>query len=158
MFRRILAAAGAALALFHVWLFAGQAVQGELADPARLIRWAVACALLGALYGLYRSGVPLLRGRKAIAIWLLAALLHAPAIGARVSALEIPAVPEAAASLAPLATLAAAALAVFLLLWIARVPRGAFLPRHRDATHTRRTDAGSPGAYHPLCPRPPPYA
>jgi hypothetical protein len=156
MFRRILAAAAAALALFHVWLFAGQALQGELADPARLARWLFALLLLAALAAFYRAGVPLLRGRKAVAIWLLAALLHGPAIGERLDTLGTPSIPEAVSALAGLGTAAAGALGLLLILWLARAPRAAAL--RLPLTVVIRAAAGplAPGAHVPFAPRPPP--
>jgi hypothetical protein len=155
MFRRILAAAAAALALFHVWLFAGQALQGELSDPARLGRWLVAALLLAALVSLRRAGVPLLRGRKAIGIWLLAALLHGPAVGERLDALGTPSIPEAVSALSVIGA-AAGALGLLLVLWIARPPRriGGAIRRasraHRIAGPLRL------GTLPAFAPRPPP--
>ena len=37
--RKILAGLGALLALFHVWLFAGQIWSGRLSEPGLLVRW-----------------------------------------------------------------------------------------------------------------------
>ena len=157
MFRKIAATLAAALALFHVWLFAGQALQGELADPARLVRWLIAGALLAALVALHRAGAPLVRGRRAVTIWLLAALLHGPALGQRLEALERPAVPEAAAaSLAPLAAFAAAALGVILLLSIARASRRDVRAPYRETRPAALVGAIAGGAYHAFSPRPPP--
>lgn len=156
MFRRILAAAAAALALFHVWLFAGQALQGELADPARLARWIFALVLLAALAAFYRAGVPLLRGRKAVAIWLLAALLHGPAIGERLDALGTPSIPEAVSALAGLGAAAAGALGVLLIVWLAREPRAT--PARFPLTAVIRAAFAplAPGAHAAFAPRPPP--
>ena len=156
MFRRILAAAAAALALFHVWLFAGQALQGELADPARLARWLFALLLLAALAACYRAGVPLLRGRRAVAIWLLAALLHGPAIGERLDGLGTPSIPEAVSALASLGAAAAGALGILLLLWIARAPRAASAPVHLLAIVRAAFGPLAPDAHAAFAPRPPP--
>src|SRR5687768_10280042 len=101
MLRRMLAAVAAALVLFHVWLFAGQALAGELASPERLLRWLVAAGLLAVLTALHRRGFSLVRGRAAVGVWLLAALLHGPAIGARLEAVEMPAIPGVAEVLVP---------------------------------------------------------
>lgn len=156
MFRRILAAAAAALALFHVWLFAGQALQGELADPARLARWFFALLLLAALAAFYRAGVPLLGGRKAVAIWLLAALLHGPAIGERLDALGTPSIPEAVSALAGLGAAAAGALGLLLLLWIARAPRRVAAAVPLVAGAPRAAGPLPPGTHLAFAPRPPP--
>jgi len=72
-------AAGVTLALFHGWLLVDQLVDGRLAEPALLLRWVFAACLTGGLVALFRGGAPLLWGRKAIALWLLAAMLHGPA-------------------------------------------------------------------------------
>lgn len=156
MFRRMIAAAAAALALFHVWLFAGQALQGDLADPAKLARWLAAGLLLAALAGLYRAGVPLVRGRKAVAIWLLAALLHGPAIGERLDALDTPSIPEAVSTLAGLGAAAAGALGLLLLLWIARAPRTAQALDGRAAVIRAASGPLAPGTHTAFAPRPPP--
>ena len=156
MFRRILAAAAAALALFHVWLFAGQALQGELADPARLARWLFAGLLLAAIAALYRAGVPLLRGRRAVAVWLLAALLHGPAIGERLEALGTPSIPEAVSALTGLGAVAAGALGILLLLWLARAPRAAAARFPLTAVIRAAFGPLAPDAHTAFAPRPPP--
>ena len=68
--------AGATLVLFHVALFVGQAGAGRLVEPALAVKWSVSVLLCLALVALRRAGVPLLRGRRALAVWLLAGLLH----------------------------------------------------------------------------------
>ena len=77
--RASLAVAGAALIGFHGWLFAAQAAAGRLEDPWLVFRWIAAAALVAALVAVRRGGESIL-GRKSIAIWVLAALLHGPAI------------------------------------------------------------------------------
>lgn len=79
MIRASLALAGAALIGFHGWLFAGQVAAGRFEDPWLVLRWIAAAALIAALAGVRRGGASIL-GRKSIAIWVLAALLHGPAI------------------------------------------------------------------------------
>jgi len=81
MFRKALAVFGAALGLFHLWLLVSQVADGRLADPAALVRWAVAAGLVWGLIAIRRQGA-----RKTVSIWLLAALLHAPAVAERVDA------------------------------------------------------------------------
>ena len=141
MLRRLLSGAGLALGLFHVWLFARQASAGTL-TPETAAKWAAAVALVAALGALYRQGVPLLRGRKAVAIWVLAALLLAPAI------------PEAAITL--LVSAAAPLAGLLLLLWIARasapIPAFQYVAAASvdpSAVIGRRTTLA-------FCPRPPP--
>jgi hypothetical protein len=113
--------AGGLLIGFHVWLFAGQAVDGRLADPWLIGRWAAAALIGAALVALRRSGAGWL-DRKSISIWLLAALLHAPAASAGHSFADLSGLPETAATLAvQTAGLAAAAL---LTAWLAAALRG----------------------------------
>lgn len=157
MFRRLLSGAAFALGLFHAWIFARQAAAGSL-TPETLLKWLAAAGLLAALVALRQQGVPLFRGRKAVAIWVLAALLHAPAIGERLEALETPAIPEAAITLSQLLSSAAALAGVLLLLWIAR-PRAAALPQVRTAARAIVPSAiRAARATLAFSPRPPPFA
>ena len=112
MARRVLSGATGALGLFHLWLFARQAWTGELGSPETVFKWIAAAALVAALAVLRRNGVPLARGRKAVAIWTLVALLHAPAVGDRLATFDTPALTQVVAALAPLA-------GALLLLWVA---------------------------------------
>ncbi|MEI6243789.1 MAG: hypothetical protein WCQ64_01980 [Acidobacteriota bacterium] len=81
---------------FHVWLLATQWQAGRLSDPGLLIRWAAALALVLSLRALYKSGASAF-SRKSIVIWLLAALLHGPAIASRAGViLNFNALPESA--------------------------------------------------------------
>jgi hypothetical protein len=115
MFRRIAAALGGLLVLFHLWLFGSQLWQGQLAELGPVLRWVMAAGLTAALAGLYRSGGSVVRGRRAVAIWLLAALLHAPAIAGDAQAPPAPAVAEAVTVLVQI-TAASAALGLGLAL------------------------------------------
>ncbi len=89
-----LAIGAVALAGFHGWVFAAQAAAGRLDDPWVILRWIVGTAIVVALAALRRRGESMW-GRKAIAIWGLAALLHAPSV-AKNSALELASLPERA--------------------------------------------------------------
>jgi hypothetical protein len=100
----------AALLASHGWLLAAQWQSGRLADPGVLLRWAAAIIVAAALTWVYRSGATLL-SRKSVVIWLLAALLHAPAVASRIGA-DLTALPEAAAQTAA-AAVAAATVMVF---------------------------------------------
>ena len=82
LIRTTVALAGAALALFHGWLFAAQAAAGRLDDPWLIFRWAAAVALVGALIAVRRGGDSIW-GRKGVAIWVMAALLHGPAVAGK---------------------------------------------------------------------------
>ena len=79
MIKPSLAVAGAALIAFHGWLFAGQLAAGRLDDPWLVFRWIAAALLIGGLVAVRRRE-PSTFGRKSVAIWVLAALLHGPAI------------------------------------------------------------------------------
>lgn len=94
--RRIPVVAGGALAVFHGWLFVSQAAAGRLDDPWVVFRWIAAAALVVAMVAVRRR-VGSLLGRKSIAIWLLAALLHGPAI-ADTDGIRSFAIPETAAT------------------------------------------------------------
>lgn len=94
MVLRPLTIVAAALAAFHVWIFFDQLWTGAIADPGLVLRWLGAAALVGGLLFLRRQGESLLRSRKAVAIWVLAALLHGPALANRFEAPGAPAIPE----------------------------------------------------------------
>jgi hypothetical protein len=157
MIRRALLAAGALLALFHVWLFADQLWDGRLADPAVLLRWIAAAALVVALVVLYRQGISIVHGRKAVAIWLLAALLHGPAVARSIEGIGEPALPTFVAALGQLAAASAVAGLALALAWL----RG----RRRDVVASRgvripavrvRAGQSSTYAFSRFSPRPPP--
>jgi hypothetical protein len=78
VFRRAVSAAVAFLVLFHVWLLAGQVWDGRAFELAAAARWLIAAGLVAALVALRRAGQPVFAGRRAAAVWLVAALLHAP--------------------------------------------------------------------------------
>ena len=109
--------AGAVLVGFHAWLFVSQWADGRLqTDPALLLRWAAALGLAAALIWLGREGTSLV-SRQAIVIWLLAALLHGPAVSAKSTDLQT--LPETAASLLIQTTAAAGVFGVALwALWL----------------------------------------
>lgn len=111
--RQALGLLGGALAAFHGWLFATQAASGQLDDPWLIFRWIAAACLVGAVAAVRRSGGSVW-GRKGIAIWVLAALLHGPAISNDVGVGSI-ALPETVAT-SVLQLLTSAALSVGLLL------------------------------------------
>jgi hypothetical protein len=99
MIRRSVTLVGAALAAFHVWLFAGQLWSGALADPGLIVRWLVAAGLIAGLVAIRRQGESVLLSRKSIAIWVLAALLHGPALAARIDSAAAP-IPDVVVTMA----------------------------------------------------------
>lgn len=103
MVRKSLTLAAVLLAAFHVWLFADQAWAGELVDLSIVSRWVIAAGLVAALLHLHRRGVSLMHGRQPVAVWLLAALLHGPAL-ARDLDVVTPSLPEIAATVAQAVT------------------------------------------------------
>ncbi len=89
--------AGAGLIGLHAWILASQWSAGRLStDPALILRWAAALVLAAALIWLGREGTSLV-SRRAVVVWLLAALLHGPAVASHGGDLQT--LPETAASL-----------------------------------------------------------
>lgn len=118
----------ALLISFHVWLLATQWQAGRLTDPSLLIRWAAALALVLSLRALYKSGASAF-SRKSVVIWLLAVLLHGPAVASRAGVIvNFNALPESAITV----VLQTAAVAGALTLTVALF--AAFLRRRLPAT------------------------
>jgi hypothetical protein len=152
MFRRALSVAVALLVLFHFWLFAGQLWDGRALEPATALRWLVAGGLVAALAGLRRAGEPIVFGRRAAAIWLLAALLHAPKALDRVQDLQPDVWTEVAAAGLGAAALGLAVLAVLAAGLALRRRRPAFaILAVRPLSH-----GTSPGVALACAARPPP--
>ena len=159
MVRKTLTLFGALLALFHIWLFAGQVWQGELVDLALVSRWLIAVGLVAALVSLKRRGASMFWGKRAVAIWLLAALLHGPAL-ARDFDVTTPALPEVTATLVKTGTTLAglAGLGLLGLLVLAGGRRRASLAFRRLHTILTFVCGGplSVDTYLAFAPRPPP--
>ena len=115
MFRRLAAAMGGLLVLFHLWLFGSQLLDGRLMELGPMLRWLMAAGLVAALASLHRRGVSLFKGRRAISIWLLAALLHGPAMTGAGSTYESPALAEVVTTLVQIAASVALGLGLALL-------------------------------------------
>ncbi|MEP6782751.1 MAG: hypothetical protein ABI983_03715 [Acidobacteriota bacterium] len=77
--RTLAVASGAALALFHGCVFVVQAAEGRLEDPWLLVQWLLAAGLVAALAAI-RRGRGGIWNRQALAVWVLAALLHGPSV------------------------------------------------------------------------------
>lgn len=156
LIRTTVALAAAALALFHGWLFAAQAAAGRLDDPWLIFRWAAAVALVGALIAVRRGGDSIW-GRKGVAIWVLAALLHGPAVAGKYEVTDF-ALPETVAtSVLQLLASGAFAIGVWLLAGLLVKRRRASLPA-RYSYLPAFSSAGflAAGVAPQFAPRPPP--
>lgn len=132
------------LLAFHVWLLATQWAAGRLSEPGVLLRWAAAVFIGIALTALYRSGISLV-SRKSMIIWLLAALLHGPAVASRLGeGLNLAAIPEVAI------TLVAQTAALGGALTLATLLVAAFLRRRTIAAPRAWSVLASPGGLTPL--------
>jgi len=156
--KKVALAAAVLLGAFHVKLLAAHALSGQLSDSGLLLRWLLAAALVMGLVVVQRQGKSMVHSREAVAIWLLAALLHGPSLISRFDAVGAPALPEAASTLAQAAAASVAALGLGLLLVL-------FMARRRPELRRRVYAAPSPfalsraldaGAYFLFAPRPPP--
>lgn len=158
MFRRVAVALGGLLVLFHAWLLGSQLWEGQLAEPGLVLRWVIGMGLVATLAGLRRRGASMFWGRKAVAIWLLAALLHGPALTSSADQHASPAIPESVTALVQIAA-ASVALGLGLLLVVALIGR---LPARAMAfvrlASTRPVRAFHAGRVLRFAPRPPPLA
>ncbi|HQX83593.1 MAG TPA: hypothetical protein PKW63_17630 [Vicinamibacterales bacterium] len=156
MLRKTLTLTGALLVAFHIWLFGSQVWDGQLLDLTLVTRWAIAAGLLAALFHLHRRGISVIRSRQAIAVWLLTATLHGPAL-ARDLDLTAPAMPEVVATLAQTtATLTGlATLILFGLAFLLRGQRPALLSISRIEMPAV-AGALPPASFLAFAPRPPP--
>lgn len=128
-----LGAAAIALVLFHVWLFWDQWQIGRLSDPLLAAKWAGSAMLVLAFAACRRHSVALLRGRRGLVIWTLAAVLH---VGADHPGIAVPA-ETASAVLFVLPGMAGAALLTAGLLFGARRTRSAVCTRVSRSRVTR---------------------
>ena len=138
MLRRSVVGLGALLGGFHLWLLGNQAWSGQLSEPDVILRWLIALALGAGLVAIKRRGGSLF-GRQAVAMWVLAAVLHGPALGNHADGFATPALPEAVATVAQAAAaitaVGLALLALFALAaWPAHTGSGLLLPAAPVAT------------------------
>jgi hypothetical protein len=121
---RVVYGAIVALAAFHVWLLAAQIGGGQFFEPVVAVRWLAGALILSGFAALRRLGVPLLRGRKAIVLWLFVVLLHLHVIASPTdfAASMSAAIPEAVTGLGAPVALAPFFAAVGLL-FLARASR-----------------------------------
>ncbi|MEZ5293643.1 MAG: hypothetical protein R2745_21345 [Vicinamibacterales bacterium] len=157
MIRRSAFAVGALLGSFHLWLFGQQAWSGQLADPATIGRWALGVALVAGLMLCRHRGIPVL-GRQSVAIWVLAALLHGPALAADADRFSMAAVPEAATTIAH-ALLSVAGLGLLVAAALALTTRNSLPPALSWVPSALPPVSGERRAAVPrFLPRPPPVA
>lgn len=88
---------GSALVAFHGWLFAAQIADGRFEDLWLVFRWLVGVGLVAALAAIRRAGGSICN-RQGLAVWVLAALLHGPAIQTAVGSSITLAPPETVAT------------------------------------------------------------
>jgi DMSO/TMAO reductase YedYZ heme-binding membrane subunit len=158
LIRKTLGIVAALLVAFHVWLFGSQLWEGQLVDGALIARWALAAGLVAALAHLRRRGLSMVWGRHAVAIWLLAALLHGPSL-ARDLPLTAAAPADVIATLAQ-TVITIGMLGVLLLLGLVGRGRRHRQPLRRLALETvpvRRRALAAASLFH-FAPRPPPLA
>lgn len=159
MLRRLAAAFGGLLVLFHLWLFGSQLLDGRLTELGPVLRWLMAFGLVAALAGLRRSGASVVKSRTAVALWLLVALLHGPAIADDTARHESPALAEVVTTLAQIASASVASVALGLALaLVAALLRRVAAPRLviARAVGRRRTHPFRPGRSLRIASRPPP--
>jgi len=157
MVRKFLSVVAALLAVFHLWLFGSQVWGGELVDLLLVSRWIIAAGLLAALLDLRRRGGSMVRGRQAVSVWLLAALLHGPAL-ARDLDLVAPSMPEVVATVTHMVAGLPLAGAVLLILLFLRRGRSGTLALRLVSTLDAPLFIGAlpPRAFLRFAPRPPP--
>ena len=150
--RRIGAVVVAALLAFHAWLLVGLVADGRLAEPARLLRWAVALVLVAAFAAVSRTADRSVRRRRLIALSILAALLHAPALTERFDDASIPVESTLAILTNGFVPFAIALLAAS---FLGRPRRDRVLVARRRPTFVRRSSLALTPASSPFAPRPP---
>lgn len=157
LIRLTAALAGGALAVFHGWLFAAQAAAGRLDDPWLIFRWTAALALVGALFAVRRGGDSIW-SRKGVAIWVMAALLHGPAIAGKYEIGDF-ALPESvAASVLQLVSSAAFALGWWLLAFLLARRRASMAALHSEFPAFSAAGFLSAEPSPQFSPRPPPLS
>lgn len=155
MLRRAVVGLGVLVGGSHAWLLGAQVLRGELLEPGLLLRWTVAALLVAAFVAVRRRGATLF-GRQVVALWLLAALLHTPALAGHHDPTAMPALPEVVASLMQTAAIAAGFAAVFIFAVIAwAISRPLLRAAWREVRGARRVFGSSPPVF---LPRPPPVA
>jgi hypothetical protein len=157
-FLKTLAASASALLVgFHGWVLASQFAGGRLVEPWLIFRWIVAAGLVAGLVHVRRRGESIV-GQKAIAIWVLAALLHGPAVAAKFNPVDLPAIPEVVITMV-VRTATIGVLAIGLWILAGLVAAATRKPRlvARPMVARRAQHAIDPGRSTRFSPRPPPH-
>ncbi len=94
MLRRTAVTGGTLLALVHAWTLRTQILDGSVAEPAVLARWLVGALLACGLVAVWRAGAGR-HVRHIVALCLLVATLHGPAVVDRMQAPQDQALPSA---------------------------------------------------------------
>ena len=69
-------ALAAILLIFHAWLLWRQLDSGQILDPLTATKWATALVMFGGLVALRAGGLSPFRGRQALVVWTLVAMVH----------------------------------------------------------------------------------
>jgi len=144
------------LVVFHASILYTHAVDGSLADPVVMFRWAIGGALASLLVVFRRMGVPLIQGRRALVVWVLVGLLHVNAARTVTVSLINVAPEDAAAVLVVLPAAAPIVLGSLLLVVMALASATMAAPDLRQAWLAHDADARL--AANPLVPLLPPRA
>jgi hypothetical protein len=157
LIRTTLALAGAALVGFHGWLFAAQVAAGRLENPWLVFRWIAAAALIAALAAVSSSGASIWK-RKGIAIWVLAALLHGPAVASDLQTdFNSFALPETVVTtVLQLVSWAAIGVGLWLAAALLVARRGQMRPRYATVLVFVTAGGRAPRILRHFSPRPPP--
>jgi hypothetical protein len=155
LIRTSLAFAGAALIGFHGWLFAAQLAAGRLEDPWLVFRWIAAAVLIAAFVAVRRGGASVW-SRKNVAIWVLAALLHGPAmVQADFNSFALP--ETVATSVLQLISSAALGIGLWMLAGLLLARRRSTQVRYATVPVVVSAGGLAPGTRRHFSPRPPPF-
>lgn len=145
------------LVAFHVWLLWTHIVVGKAFEPRTAVRWLVAVGVLAGFRALSRRGLPLVFGRRAVALWLLVLVIHCHAVWSGDVVTADLGVPETLHALAQLtgtiSVLGALAIVLFATQAVAALDW-----RRRRFVPASLSGVPSDGFTYRFAPRPPPLA
>lgn len=145
------------LAAFHAWLLWTHASTGKLLEADVAGRWGVAVLVAASFWWLARLGIPLVRGRRALVLWLLVLLIHGHAAWAGAAWRDPLPVPMGIVDLVPAGVSLATTIASVLFLVALVLRRAAAVPlaRYVDLP-VRLAGVPAPVSAFRFSPRPPP--